>query len=113
MHGGDNKFTIDQNTGLLKTSMNLDREIKSHYSVSCHSYKRGSEFYAMFLYILSNLFTEKIFLDVKCNQFLLNNENHIDSSLLQLAFSRITFIMVDCRCFSICLIQTEKNDKIC
>ena len=34
VHGGDNKFSIDESTGVIKTSMKLDREATSHYSVS-------------------------------------------------------------------------------
>ena len=34
VHGGDNRFSIDENTGFIRTSMKLDRETKSRYSVS-------------------------------------------------------------------------------
>ena len=34
VHGGDNRFSINENTGIIRTSMKLDRETKSRYSVS-------------------------------------------------------------------------------
>ena len=42
VHGGDNKFSIDEETGVIKTLMKLDREAKSRYSVSF--FKRESNF---------------------------------------------------------------------
>lgn len=33
VHGGDNRFSIDENLGVLTTYTNVDREVKSFYSV--------------------------------------------------------------------------------